>query len=123
MWRINSKSQGTAESFDTSVLEAYGGTPLKKGNSDRTTEYQRQYSFKDEHVVTIFHLLNKCNKLNLTEARRPDEVRQMNDPNYCLFHKMVHHPTCRCNVLKDKIHALIETGVLALKSEHKKATA
>jgi len=39
-----------------------------------TKEYQRQYSFKDEHVVTLFHLLNKGNKLKLLEARCPDEV-------------------------------------------------
>ena len=29
----------------------------------KTIEYQRQYFFKDEHVMTIFHLLNKSNKL------------------------------------------------------------
>jgi len=36
---------------------------------------------------------------------------------------MVHHPTCRYNILKDKIQALIEAGVLTLKSEYKRATA
>jgi len=74
MWAINNKSQGTTESFDTSALKVYGGTRSKKGNSNRTTEYQRQYSFKDKHVVIIFHLLNKRNKLKLSEARRSDEV-------------------------------------------------
>ena len=44
-------------------------------------------------MVTIFHLLNK---LKLPEARCLDEVGRMNDPNYYFFHKMVHHPTCRC---------------------------
>ena len=103
-----------AESSDTSGLGVYGGTRSKKGNSNRTSGYQRQYSFKDEHVVILFHLLNKGNKLKLPEARRPDEV---------VFHRMVHHPTCRCNVLKDKIQALIEASVLTLKLEHKRATA
>ena len=116
-WWINNKSYDPAESSDTSALEVYGGTRSKKGNSNRTSEYQRQYSFKDEHVVTLFHLLNKGNKLKLPEARRPDEVGWTNDPNYCLFHRMVHHPICRCNVLKDKIQALIEAGVLTLKSK------
>jgi len=41
----------------------------------------RQYSFKDEHVVTIFHLLNKGNKLKLPEAWRPEEMGHINDPN------------------------------------------
>ena len=35
---------------------------------------------------------------------------------------MIHHPTSRCYVLKDKIQALIDTGVLTLKSEQKKVT-
>ena len=35
---------------------------------------------------------------------------------------MVHHPTSRCYALKDKIQALIEAGVLTLKSEQKKVS-
>ena len=35
---------------------------------------------------------------------------------------MVHHPTSRHFVLKDKIQALVDTGVLTLKSEQKKVT-
>ena len=47
----------------------------------------------------------------------------MTDPNYCLFHMMVHHPTSKCFVLKDKIQALVDVGVLTLKSEQKKVIA
>jgi len=36
---------------------------------------------------------------------------------------MVHHPTSRFYVLKDKIQALVDAGVLTLKSEQKKVTA
>jgi len=36
---------------------------------------------------------------------------------------MVHHPTSRCFALKDKIQALVDAGVLTLKSEQKKVTA
>ena len=36
---------------------------------------------------------------------------------------MVHHPTSKCYVLKDKIQALVDVGVLTLKSEQKKVTA
>ena len=46
-WGINSKSHDTAESSDISAVEVYGGTRSKKSNSDRTTDYQRQYSFKN----------------------------------------------------------------------------
>jgi len=70
-------------------------------------------------VVTIFHLLNKGNKLKLPEIRRLEEIERTNDPNYCLFHKMVHHPTSRCFVLKDKFQALVDAGILTLKSEQR----
>ena len=36
---------------------------------------------------------------------------------------MVHHPTNKCFVFKDKIQALVDAGVLTLKSEQKKVTA
>ena len=83
----------------------------------------KQYSFKDEQVIAIFHLLHKGNKLKLSDARRPNEVGRTNDPDYCLFHRMVHHPTNKCFVLKEKIQALVDAEVLTLKSEQKKVTA
>jgi len=73
--------------------------------------------------VTIFHLLIKGNKLKLPKVRRSNEVGCTNDPNYCLFHRIVHHPTNRCFVLKDKIQALVEAGILTLKLEQKKVTS
>ena len=66
---------------------------------------------KDEQVLTIFHLLHKGNKLKLPKVRRSNEMRRTNDFNYCLFHKMVHHPTCKCFVLKNKIQALMDASV------------
>ena len=96
----------------------------KSGFNNQESKFPpKQYSFKDEQVVTIFHLLHKGNKLKLPDARRPNEVGRTNDPNYCLFHRMIHHPTDKCFVLKDKIQALVEAGVLTLKSEQKKVTA
>jgi len=74
----------------------------QKSNTNDNEEFKfssKVYSFKDEQVVAIFHLLYKSNKLKLPEARRPNEVGRTTDPNYCLFHRMVHHPTSRCYVL------------------------
>ena len=45
----------------------------RKSNSNNNPESKfslKQYSFKDEQVVTIFHLLNKGNKLKLPKVRR-----------------------------------------------------
>jgi len=36
---------------------------------------------------------------------------------------MIHHPTDKCYVLKDKIQALVDAGVLTLKLEQKKVIA
>ena len=110
------------------TVELSGEAPpkQKRGNARDNQEFKfppKMYSFKNEQVVTIFHLLHKGNKLKLPEVRLPDEVGHTNDPNYCLFHRMIHHPTSRCFILKNKIQALVDTGVLTLKLEQKKVTA
>jgi len=100
-------------------VELSGEVPLKtKKNGASNQEFKfppKYYSFKDEQVVTIFYLLQKGNKLKLPEVRRPNEVGHTNDPNYYLFYRMVHHPTHKCFILKDKIQALVDARVLTLK--------
>ena len=130
---MNNKGRGEmaqssqAKGKETMSVELSGDAPLKpKKSSVNNQEFKfslKQYSFKDEQVIIIFYLLQKGIKLKLPEARRPNEVGRTNDPNYCLFHKMVHHPMNKCFVLKDKIQALVNVGVLTLKSEQKKVTS
>jgi len=72
-------------------------------NSQESKFPPKQYSFKDEQVVPIFHLLHKANKLKLPDARRPNEIGRTNDANYYLFHRLIHHPTDKCFVLTNKI--------------------
>ena len=48
--------------------------PVMRGGSSSQPRANKQYSFKDEHVDSLFKLLNKSNKLKLPEARRPKEV-------------------------------------------------
>ena len=59
------------------------------------------YSFKDEHVVSLFKLLQKSNKFKLSDIRRPEEVGKSDDPNYYLYHRMLEHPTKNCYIFKD----------------------
>ena len=66
----------------------------------------------DEHVDSLFKLLNKSNRLKLPEARRPEEVGKIDNPNYCLYHRMLGHPTKSCYVFKDILQALIDAEVL-----------
>ena len=53
-------------------MELSGETPPKiKKSGIGNQEFKfplKQYSFKDEQVVTIFHLLQKDGKLKLTEV-------------------------------------------------------
>jgi len=83
----------------------------------------KSYSFKDEHVVSLFKLLQKSNRLKLSEIRFPEEVGKTDDPNYCLYHRMLGHPTTNCYIFKDILHALIDAQVLKLRLEQKKVTA
>jgi len=116
-----------AKGKDTMSVELSGDVhskAKKSGFNNQESKFPpKQYSFKDEQVVAIFHLLHKGNKLKLPDVRRPNEMRRTNNPNYYLFHRMVHHPTDKCFVLKDKIQALVDARVLTLKSEQKKVTA
>jgi len=77
----------------------------------------KSYSFKDEHVVSLFKLLQKSNKLKLLEIRRPKVVGKTNDPDYYLYHRMLGHSTKNCYIFKDVFQALIDAEVLKLLSE------
>ena len=99
---------------------SWAAQPKQKSGINGIQEFKflpKVYSFKHEQAVTIFHLLYKGNKLKLSKVQRPNKMEHTNDPNFYLFHKMMHHPTNRCFVLKDKIQALVDAGVLTLKSE------
>ena len=87
------------------------------------TRTNKQYSFKDEHVDSLFKLLNKSNRLKLSEAKRPEKVGKTDNLNYCLYHKMLGHPTKNYYIFKDILQALIDEEVLKLCPEQKKMTA
>jgi len=71
-------------------------------------------------VVSLFKLLQKSNRLKLPEIRRPEEVGKTEDPSYCLYHRMLGHPTKNCYIFKDVLQALIDAEVLKLRPEYKK---
>jgi len=97
--------------------------PAKGGSSLTQSRANKQYSFKDEHVALLFKLLNKSNRLKLPRARRPEEVGKTDNPNYCLYHRMLGHPTKSCYVFKDILQVLIDAEVPKLRPEQKKVIA
>jgi len=62
-------------------------------------------------------LLQKSNRLKLPEIRRPEEVGKTEDPNYCLYHRMLEYPTKSYCIFKDVLQALIDAEVLKLHPE------
>ena len=70
------------------------------------------YSFKDEHIVSLFKLLQKSNRLKLPKIRCPEEVEKTNNPIYCLYHRILGHPIKNWYIFKDVLQALINVEVL-----------
>src|ERR1700722_1776960 len=91
----------------------------KEGNVSLKERLSKQYSFKDEHIISLFKLLQKSNKLKLPEVKCPEEVDKMNDPKYYFYHRMLGHPTHHCFIFKDTRQALIDAEVLKLRPEQK----
>jgi len=59
------------------AVELSEEAPPKQKRSDASNNQEfkfspRQYSFKDDQMVTIFHLLNKGNKLKLLTVWQPE---------------------------------------------------
>ena len=49
-------------------------------------------------------------------------MEKTDDPNYCLYHRMLGHPTKSYYIFKNVLQALINTNVLKLHPERKKVT-
>jgi len=101
------------------TLETEVKSPSKpqsvRGGRDGQSRANKLYSFKDEHVVSLFKLLQKNNKLKLLEAICPEEAGKTDDPSYYLYHRMLGHPTKNCYIFKNVHQALIDAKVLKLR--------
>ncbi|ONK69947.1 uncharacterized protein A4U43_C05F28620 [Asparagus officinalis] len=92
----------------------------KRNSSDN--HFQKKYDFRDENIIPILKSLIKTNKIKLLDLRRPEEVSRIDDPNYCMYHRMMYHPTKAYYILKDKINALLDAGVMTLQADQKKVS-
>ena len=63
--------------------------PARGGGASGLMRVNKQYFFKDEHVISLFKLLHKSNKLKLPETKCPEEVGKTYDPNYCFYYRML----------------------------------
>ncbi|KAL0405353.1 UNVERIFIED_CONTAM: hypothetical protein Slati_3849200 [Sesamum latifolium] len=77
----------------------------------------RQYQFLDSDVSGIFDDFLEANLIDLPEMKRPEEARQIDDPKYCKYHRLVGHSIQDCFVFKDKVMQLARQGKISLEED------
>jgi hypothetical protein len=97
-------------------------TPVtfQKGERKKPSLKERQekvYPFPDSDISRMLDDLLEANIIELPEVKRPNEANQMDNPNYCKYHRLISHPVEKCFVLKDKIMRLHENGDIVFDDE------
>ncbi|MQL89736.1 hypothetical protein Taro_022314 [Colocasia esculenta] len=64
---------------------------------------------KRDHTKMLFKLCMKNDLLKLPALRRPSEADRVDEPNYCLYHRMLGHSIEDCYVFKNEIQKLIQS--------------
>ncbi|KAL0402505.1 UNVERIFIED_CONTAM: hypothetical protein Slati_4280400 [Sesamum latifolium] len=78
---------------------------------------EKQYTFLDSDVPGIFDDLLEANLIELPEMKGPEEARQIDDPKYCKYHRLLRHSIQDCFVFKDKVMQLARQGKISLKED------
>jgi hypothetical protein len=93
---------------------------FQKGEIKKLSLKERQekvYPFPDSDISRMLDDLLEANIIELPEVKCPDEANQMDNPNYCKYHRLISHPVEKCFVLKDKIMRLHENGDIVFDDE------
>jgi len=75
------------------------------------------YPFPDSDISRMLDDLLEANIIELLEVKRPEEANQVDNRNYCKYHRLISHPIEKCFVLKDKIMRLHENGNIVFDDE------
>ena len=67
---------------------------------------ERNYPFDDSDVSRMFDELLEVNLIELLQIKRPNEANQVNNPNYCKYHRLIGHLVEKYFVFKNKIMEL-----------------
>uniref|UniRef100_A0A6N2MST0 Retrotransposon gag domain-containing protein n=1 Tax=Salix viminalis TaxID=40686 RepID=A0A6N2MST0_SALVM len=78
---------------------------------------EKVYPFPDSDISRMLDDLLEANIIELPEVKRPEEANQVDNPNYCKYHRLISHPVEKCFVLKDKIMRLHENGDIVFDDE------
>lgn len=82
----------------------------------------RDYDFAVEDSESIFQTLLQNEKIKLPTCKGLEEEERTNDPKYCIYHMVISHHIKDCWVFKNKVHDLLDNGVITLEKEDKKVT-
>jgi hypothetical protein len=112
----------TTTRVPTGVKRNDRATPVtfQKGERKKPSLKERQekvYPFPDSDISRMLDDLLEANIIELPEVKRPDEANQMDNPNYCKYHRLISHPVEKCFVLKDKIMRLHKNGDIVFDDE------
>ena len=74
----------------------------------------KEYHFLDSDVPGMLDDLLSINLIMLLKMKQPNEARNIDDPNYCKYHRLVGHPIKKCFVFKDEVMELVRQGKILL---------
>ncbi|KAG5253452.1 Retrotransposon gag protein [Salix suchowensis] len=72
---------------------------------------------KPEDISRMLDDLLEANIIELPEVKRPEKANQVDNLNYCKYHRLISHPVEKCFVLKDKIMRLHKNGDIVFDDE------
>ena len=75
---------------------------------------EKRYLFPDSDLSGMLDDLLEKRVIQLSESKRPKDIRRTTDPKYCRYHRMVSHPLKKCVTLKEHIMRLIKDRTIIL---------
>ena len=83
-----------------------GGQQQEMRRSSLKEWEQKVYPFLDADMLEMLEQLLKLKLIELPECKRLEEMGNVDDPNYCKYHRIISHPIQKCFVLKELIMEL-----------------
>jgi len=75
------------------------------------------YPFPDSNISKMLNDVFETNLIELLKVKRPEEVNQVDNLNYCKYHHLISDSIEKCFVLKDKIMRLHESRDIVFDDE------
>ena len=78
---------------------------------------KNEYSYSEFDALKILGKLLEKGFIELPESRHPEEIRKINDPEYCKYYRIINHPNKKCKALKRQVLQLAKEGKITLDDE------